>query len=126
MVVVMGAAGDCVRRHLAVHVEVSEARPGGTSPKKKKETHEIAHSGSGKRAARRLKEWTDSSSSSVRQVNSCVSIKLWESVEQQKLIAKAAIEMKCPVYISHLLSGSVAFFQLFTLNIELLLPFNHF
>lgn len=36
MVVVMGAAGDCVRRHLAVHVEVSEARPGGTSPKKRK------------------------------------------------------------------------------------------
>lgn len=33
MVVVMGAAGDCVRRHLAVHVEVSEARPGGTPPK---------------------------------------------------------------------------------------------
>lgn len=33
VVVVMGTAGDCVRRHLAVHVEVSEARPGGTSPK---------------------------------------------------------------------------------------------
>lgn len=30
VVVIMGAAGDCVWRHLAVHVEVSEARPGGT------------------------------------------------------------------------------------------------
>lgn len=30
VVVIMGAAGDRVRRHLAVHVEVRQARPGGT------------------------------------------------------------------------------------------------
>lgn len=33
VVVVMGTAGDCVRRHLAVHVEVGQAGPGGTPPK---------------------------------------------------------------------------------------------
>lgn len=60
--------------------------------------------------------------------NSCVSIKLWESVHQLKLIAKAAMKMKwkCPVYISDLSSVSVDFFQLSALSIELLPPFNHF
>lgn len=34
VVVIMGAGGDRVRRHLAVHVEISESRPGGNKTKK--------------------------------------------------------------------------------------------
>lgn len=34
VVVIMGAGGDRVRRHLAVHVEISESRPGGDKTKK--------------------------------------------------------------------------------------------
>lgn len=53
-------------------------------------------------------------------LNSCVSIKPWEPVEQLKLMTIAPLKMKRkrPVYISHLLSHSVDFFsQPFTLNI---------
>lgn len=34
MVVIMGAAGDRVGCHLAVHVEIGKPRPGETQPKK--------------------------------------------------------------------------------------------
>lgn len=33
VVVVVGAAGDGVRRHLAVHVEICESRPAATQQK---------------------------------------------------------------------------------------------
>lgn len=93
MVVIMGAAGDRVRRHLAVHVEVREARPGGTKNDKKQTG--LHHSYSRDTEGFWENSWkTDEGADGfilALHLTSCVVIKLRGSEQTLQLIAKARV-----------------------------------